>query len=151
MCIKRRVLHDGNNEISVGRILRHFPSSDFIKEHTKRGEYEYNAVVEFEKLEDKTAIKFSLNELDLDDLMLYLINTISFDAEWANLYEESDIKEGTFTDINGNKTTVDMLHSNEYGYISLENATGFIKNYNGKKFSFVALLPSENILWRNLV
>ena len=28
-----------------------------------------------EKIEDKIAVKFSLNDIDLDDMMLYLINT----------------------------------------------------------------------------
>ena len=33
------------------------------------------ANVVIEKQEDKTALKFSLNEVDLDDMLLYLINT----------------------------------------------------------------------------
>lgn len=51
-----------HKEISIGKILRHFPSSDFIKEYSKRSEYEYNAVVEFEKLEDERFSSFNAGD-----------------------------------------------------------------------------------------
>ena len=52
-----------HKEISVGKVLRNFPSPEFIKEHTKRGEYEYNALVEFNKLSDKRFTSFNKGDV----------------------------------------------------------------------------------------
>jgi ABC-2 type transport system ATP-binding protein len=73
---KGKILYDG----SLANIKYRFGNTKtiFIPSNVELNEEEmhqkFNAVT-IEKLEDKTAIKFSLNELDLDDLMLYLINT----------------------------------------------------------------------------
>ncbi len=48
-----------HKEISVKKIFRHFPTPEFIKEHSKRSEYEYNALVEFINLEDKRFSSFN--------------------------------------------------------------------------------------------
>ena len=79
-----------------------------------------------------------------DEDMLYLVNAITFDAEWENMYWESDVSEGNFTDINGKTKRVYFMRSSEYTYINDDMATGFIKPY-ATGYSFVALLPNENI------
>lgn len=77
--------------------------------------------------------------------VMYLINAMAFDAEWKTPYVQSDIFERTFTDIDGNKTAVEMMSSEESKYLDDGKATGFIKNYSGGKYSFAALLPNEGI------
>ena len=79
-----------------------------------------------------------------DDDMLYLINAITFDAEWANMYFEPDVEEGVFTDINGEINRAYFMRSSEYVYINNDMVTGFIKPY-ATGYGFVALLPSEGI------
>lgn len=78
--------------------------------------------------------------------MLYLINTLCFDAEWAEKYESSDRKDHEFTSYNGSVSTVKMLFSDEGYYIGDENgAGGFIKPYAGNRYGFLALLPVEGM------
>ncbi len=80
-----------------------------------------------------------------DTMMLYLINTIAFEAEWQSKYDKHDIRGMEFTSANGEKQTVDMLCGKENKYLELENAIGFKKNYVGGDYSFAALLPKEGM------
>ncbi|MDE6425388.1 MAG: leucine-rich repeat protein [Ruminococcus sp.] len=89
-------------------------------------------------------IKEVLTEID-DNIMLYLINAVAFDAEWREKYEEYDIRDAEFTSADGTKQTAEMMYSTEYAYISGENETGFMKNYSGARYAFAAILPDENI------
>ena len=76
--------------------------------------------------------------------VMYLVNTVLFDAEWQNIYRKHEVRDGTFTAIDGAKRTVSMMYSNESLYLDDGNATGFLKPYkNG--YSFAALLPNEGV------
>ena len=77
--------------------------------------------------------------------IMYLINAIMFDAEWANKYNEYSILNGKFTSESGEEEDAEMMHSSEYLYVELENAKGFKKQYKDGKYSFVALLPNEDV------
>ena len=78
------------------------------------------------------------------DAVMYLINTVLFDAEWENIYKKDEIRDGTFTALDSTKRTVSMMYSAEQRYLDDGKATGFIKPYkNG--YSFAALLPNEDI------
>lgn len=90
-------------------------------------------------------IKKLLEEKIPEDAVMYLINALSFDAEWENIYKDTDVRKSEFTTQGGEKTTVDFMHSSEEGYINLGNAVGFSKPYADKKYSFVALLPEEGL------
>lgn len=85
-----------------------------------------------------------INEIDKDAVM-YLINALVFDAEWDTVYKKHSVREGIFHAINGSKRSVEMMYSGETQYIDTGKATGFIKNYKDRKYSFVALLPNEGI------
>ena len=85
-----------------------------------------------------------LGEID-DAAMMYLINAIVFDAQWAVPYNEHAINDGSFTDLSGAKQTVTMMHSREGEYLSDGKATGFVKPYAGGKYSFAVLLPNEDV------
>lgn len=76
--------------------------------------------------------------------VMCLINALLFDADWENQYSHSDATQ-TFTNINGEKKTVQTLKCSAYTYYDNEKATGFKKNYANNNFSFVALLPDGNI------
>ena len=76
--------------------------------------------------------------------VMYLVNTVLFDAEWQNIYRKHEVRDGTFTAIDGAKRTVSMMCSNESLYLDDGKATGFLKPYkNG--YSFAALLPNEGV------
>lgn len=88
-------------------------------------------------------IKKMLDKIDPSAVM-YLINTVLFDAEWREIYFEDQIRDGYFTTADGNREKVSMMHSDEYHFIDDGKATGFVKAYKGG-YSFVALLPNEGV------
>jgi len=80
-----------------------------------------------------------------DEAIMYLVNALTFEAEWDDIYEEHQIREGRFTTEDGKRQDVDMMHSEEYTYLEDEKATGFIKYYKDRKYAFVAMLPNEGV------
>ena len=78
-----------------------------------------------------------------EDAVMYLVNTLAFEAEWAQTYMENQIKEGTFYTADGSEQKVQMMHG-EDAYLEDELATGFRKYYHGN-YSFVAMLPKEGV------
>ena len=79
------------------------------------------------------------------DAVLYLINALSFDAEWENIYKENQVHDGTFTTESGETRNVKMMAQSEGKYLNDGNATGFLKYYAGRKYAFAALLPNEGL------
>ena len=84
----------------------------------------------------------------IDDLdpyaVMYLINTVLFDAEWEIINIKDEISDSTFTALDGTKRTISMMYSTEQRYLDDGKATGFIKPYKSG-CSFVALLPNGDI------
>lgn len=80
-----------------------------------------------------------------EDAMLYLINALVFDARWDEVYTLDSVRESTFTGLSGKAQDVDMMYSEESKYLDDGKATGFIKDYSGGDYSFVALLPNEGV------
>lgn len=88
-------------------------------------------------------IKKMLDGID-EDAVMYLINTVLFDAEWQNVYFENQIRDGFFTTADGKRRNVTMMHSEETNFIDDGKATGFIKPYKDG-YSFAAFLPNEGV------
>lgn len=83
---------------------------------------------------------------DIPDLtVMYLVNALAFEAQWETVYEEYQVQANIFTTENGDEQPVDMMYSKESLYLEDENATGFIKYYDGRDYAFVALLPKEGV------
>lgn len=85
-----------------------------------------------------------LDEIDESSVM-YLINALAFDAEWQTIYDKSDVRDGSFTSSAGELQAVEMMSSIESRYIDTDDAKGVVKNYKGGKYSFVAMLPDEDV------
>lgn len=79
------------------------------------------------------------------EAVMYLVNALAFDAEWADMYEKHQVREGTFTKEDGTEQDAEFMYSAENTYLEDENAVGFMKYYSGRKYAFVALLPNEGI------
>ena len=79
------------------------------------------------------------------EAIMYLINALSFEAAWANPYEEHQVQEGVFTTEDGRELDVEMMYGTAYDYLRTENATGFRQWYEGEDYAFVALLPNEGV------
>ena len=89
-------------------------------------------------------IPSALDEIPADALM-YLINALAFDAEWADIYEKYQVKDGEFTKEDGTKQHCELIYSTERNYFEDEKATGFLKYYKSGKYAFVAMLPKEGV------
>ena len=79
-----------------------------------------------------------------EDTMLYLINTLLFDAQWRNVYRSYQVRDGSFTAADGTVRDVEMMYCGGYGYLDDGSARGFVKDY-AEGYRFVALLPNEGI------
>lgn len=79
-----------------------------------------------------------------ENAIMYLINALSFDAEWDEIYKEVNINVGEFYNGNSSVSQVEFMTSEEQKVFELNNGVGFIKPYKNNEFSFVGLLPNEN-------
>ena len=86
-------------------------------------------------------IKDVLDEIDPSAVM-YLVNALAFEADWAEQYEEHQLRDGEFNAEDGVKT-VEMMYSDEHVYLEGDGFTGFMKPYKGGRYAFAALLPDE--------
>ncbi len=77
--------------------------------------------------------------------LMYLINAISFEAEWYEQYDlDYDLETKVFANSDGTNQDADFLYSSEYQYISDgDRAEGFLKNYRDYNYTFAAILPKE--------
>ena len=80
-----------------------------------------------------------------DEAIMYLVNAVCFDAEWENIYKESDIADDKFTNSEDKLMNVTMMCSDESTYLESDGCKGFIKEYKGGKYSFAAILPDGDI------
>lgn len=85
-----------------------------------------------------------LNEIP-DDVVMYLINALAFEAEWEEIYKTTQIRDSKFTLANGIQQDVEYMYSEENLYLEDEKATGFVKYYKDRKYAFAALLPNEGV------
>ncbi len=77
--------------------------------------------------------------------IMFLINALTFDAEWAQIYEDYQIRGGKFTMEDGQTRYVDYMHSQVNDYLESEHGIGFMKHYKGAKCAFAAFLPKEGM------
>ena len=85
------------------------------------------------------------------EAVMYLINALAFDAEWEEIYEETQVSDGTFAQETGETQSVEMMYSSEHQYLDDGCATGFIKYYADRKYAFAALLPNEGVSVKDYV
>jgi len=91
-----------------------------------------------------------IEELDPNCVMA-LVNTVLFEAEWSEKYDEMQVRDGEFTTIDGTKKKVTMMSSSEHSYLENGAATGFMKPYKGGKYAFAALLPKDGVTIDELI
>ena len=86
-----------------------------------------------------------VEELGSNDMMV-LINAVLFEAKWAEEYKSDNvINNYTFQNYNKTESNVTMLVSTEYGLFKGKNYMGTAKDYDGKKYSLVTILPNEGV------
>ena len=94
-------------------------------------------------VEDKTdgLIKDLVDKIDPNET-IYLINTVTFNADWKNKYFGDHKPNATFINVYGEEQPCTLMLGIEK-YIGDENTDGFIKEYANNSFAFAALLPQE--------
>ncbi|WP_024860432.1 serpin family protein [Ruminococcus flavefaciens] len=85
--------------------------------------------------------KGDLTPTDQKEILMMLINTLYFEAEWSSPYTNS--VDGKFTDLNGEEHPIKKMFSREYQYFDLGDADAFKKSYAGGNYSFVGIMPKE--------
>ncbi len=158
---KSKVIGEGvktANSIWIRKNIALNVSPEFININQKN----FGAEVFTEKFDGKTVekingwvdentdglIKNMLDEIP-DDAVMYLINTVLFDAEWEFKYTSDNvIKNQIFTSESGKKQTVEMLYnedaSSDFMNFKLGKTDVVLKDYtNG--YSFAAILPNEGV------
>ena len=81
-----------------------------------------------------------LNQIEENEV-IYLVNALSFDAKWGKKF--ITVKPSQFTTETGEVKTVNMMLGDAEYYIEEEGVSGFVKNYEDNRYTFVALLPEE--------
>jgi len=80
-----------------------------------------------------------------ESAVMYLVNALAFEAEWRDIYEEHQVRRGTFTTESGETQKAELMWSAENFYMEDENASGFLKFYDDREYAFAALLPNEGV------
>ena len=77
------------------------------------------------------------------EAVLYLVNALAFDADWASPYTEDAVRDGTFAAADGTAQEARMMFSTEHHYLEDGEAVGFVKPYAYEEspFAFAAILP----------
>ncbi len=84
-----------------------------------------------------------------ENAVMYLINTLVFQAQWEAPYSKHQIKEGFFNGADGSSQPAVYMQSTEDLYFEDKDACGFMKYYQDRKYAFVAMLPKEGVALRD--
>ena len=100
--------------------------------------------------ETEGQIQNILDKID-ENAIMYLINALNFEAQWAKTYDEHQVDLMAFYKESGKMQEAEFMFSDERGYLEDENTTGFIKYYKDRKYAYVALLPDEDVNFSDYV
>jgi len=79
-----------------------------------------------------------------DDVIMYLINAIYFNANWKYEFPKEDTYEGEFKLENGSQTAVDyMVVEGDFQYTSNDDFTAVELPYSDSSFSMLVMLPNQ--------
>lgn len=92
----------------------------------------------------KGRVENILDKIDKDEVM-YLVNALTFDGEWQNIYTDMQVQDGIFITEAQTEKQVKMMYSDENQYLEDEQAVGFLKYYKDKNYAFAAFLPNEGV------
>ncbi len=91
-------------------------------------------------------IRDMLEEGTIDDnTVMCLVNALTFEAEWAKVYEKQQVADGKFTTADGSAVKAEFMYSDENVYLEDGNAVGFVKYYKDRDYAFAAILPREGL------
>ena len=78
--------------------------------------------------------------------IMALVNAVTFDAKWEKVFEDSWSRKDGFTAFDGSKQDMQTLSETAtMKYFESDTAKGIMKNYQGGRYAFAAILPKEGI------
>lgn len=87
-----------------------------------------------------------------EQAVMYLVNALSFEAKWQSVYYDTSVHQGEFTREDGAVESVEFMYDEEFTtFLECDNATGFLRYYEGGEYAFAALLPREGVSLSELV
>lgn len=87
-------------------------------------------------------VEYMLDEIPAD-APLYMLSAAVLNADWASPYSYNNIQDGTFINASGNEEKAQMMSAFENKYLESDSTVGFVKNYAGSNYAFVAFLPNR--------
>ena len=137
---------DDNRRLHIERIFLQI-NADYYNTEAFTSEFNENTINDINSwvnVNTDGLINEIINNIDPNEV-LYIVNTVLFDAIWSEPYVEHDIeRDGIFTNIYGESQSVEFMHSKEGLLLDDGMATGFIKTY-ADGYSFLALLPNIDV------
>lgn len=122
----------------VGILQKYFDAESYLAPFDKSTISDINAWCD-----EKTGGRIDkMIEKISDDAVIYLLNALTFDAEWEFPYESYNVHDCDFKHEDGSVETVEMMYDRESLYLENEFAKGFVKPYKGD-CSFAVLLPKD--------
>ena len=82
---------------------------------------------------------------------LFINSSSAFNAVWDNRFIDDLTVKGTFKSADGTEQTVDMMSETLAPVYDAPNATLFKKDYENKRYTFVAALPHEDITLKDYI
>lgn len=95
-------------------------------------------------------VEYIVDELPADAPM-YMLSSVMLDATWSKQYSYQNLQKSTFTTASGKEQEAQMMSAFEYSYIHDEMGKGYIKEYSGGNYAFIALLPEENVKMKDYI
>lgn len=93
-----------------------------------------------------------VDDLDGNRVML-LINALSFESDWQEKYEDTQVGKNIFINENGKSKKTDFMYSTETYYLQNKEKglEGFMKPYADGRYAFAAILPKAGTSIENFL
>lgn len=78
---------------------------------------------------------------NIEESAISIASTLHFNYEWDKSFSKENVKDTEFYNFNNTPEIVEMMYDVETTYLENNYATGFTKDFENGKYTFVAILP----------
>ena len=117
-------------------------NADHFLAAIRKAPFDENTLRDINQWTDANTHHMIPSVLDPDDVMV-LLNALSFEAKWADPFDENNIyRDAPFMAEDNSLRKADRMQATVRGYLEDDLCTGFRKDYEGG-WSFIALKPRQ--------
>ncbi len=137
-------LYNNSNSVNMSNII--YTSKSYYKRNKdiiNKYKYDYYNNINSinSNISNNSNIDYIVNsDIDSDNI---LVGNLLFNYNWDNIINKNSNSYEDFY-IDEDNLTVEMMNFNNSNYLESNNAYGFIKDYEGSKYSFLGILPKYN-------